>query len=469
MPDTKTKLRPQQSCLKCRERKVKCDRSIPCNACIARGIEAECTYLTTAEDRAHISQAEIIDRLRREVAQLRGRLNQPREPSQSPSLGSRLSPGSDRDRERDERRQYTPGPGSGTGAAHGYGNHSQTQSQAAVTAYGAAYGSRDAQGFLTGHGQGQGLGLGLAHDRGEGSWRGSSPASTMTSSATVMSPESTGSDNGSGLGSASVSGSGSGAGFPLATGFVPQVADFDGSAVAGDAVFGHSLDDPIMSGYYAGRLGASFSPGDMAGLPMMSVPPSGIPTKDGLAGVHAPMYGAGGMEYMMADAGKALPYYPDQSVNYPIPSPQNGEIPQWGDGYSQQGQFQQLYPHQTPSYSSINTFGNMANMNPATANPNTYTDVPPFPDPAPTLAIAVDPPVLANRGSQHIPTPTIMDQIPHSWKGQGKQELLETLLETIGTCDEQSVAQVVQVVRTSASPEEAVSGICRVLGIGSGQ
>ncbi|KAJ5295541.1 hypothetical protein N7508_010362 [Penicillium antarcticum] len=464
MPDAKTKIRPQQSCLKCRERKVKCDRSIPCKACIARGIEAECTYLTTAEDRAHINQAEIIDRLRREVAQLRGRLNQPpRDPSKSPSLGSRMSPGSDRDRERDERRQYTPGPGFGSGAgagpAHGYLNQYQSQSQQGIVGYGAAYGSRDAQGFLTGHG----------HDPGEGSWRGSSPSSTMTSSATVMSPESTGSENGSGLGSGSVSGSGSGSGFPLATGYVPQVADMDGSGVSGDVVLGRSIEDQMMSGYYAGSLGASFSPGDMSGVPVMGVPPSGLPPKDGIASLHAPIYGADGMEYMMTEAGKALPYYPDQSVNYPIPSAQYGEaIPHWGDGYSQQGQFQQIYPRQTPSHSSINTFAKTSHINIAT-NPNTYTDAPPFPVPTPTPAVAADPSILANPTSQHITSPAIMDQIPNSWKGQGKQELLETLLETIGSCDEQSVAQVVQVVRTSASPEEAVSGICRVLGIGSGQ
>jgi hypothetical protein len=164
------------------------------------------------------------------VAQLRGRLNQPpRDPSQSPRLGSRLSPGSDRDRDRDERRQYTPGPGSGSpgsgaGAAAVHGYLKQSQYQQAIMGYGPAYGSRDAQGFLTGPGQGHG------HDPGEGSWRGSSPSSTMTSSATVMSPESTGSEIGSG------SGSGSGSGFSVPTGYVSQVADVDGSGVSGDAL-----------------------------------------------------------------------------------------------------------------------------------------------------------------------------------------------------------------------------------------
>jgi hypothetical protein len=59
------------------------------------------------------------------------------------------------------------------------------------------------------------------------------------------------------------------------------------------------------------------------------------------------------------------------------------------------------------------------------------------------------------------------EAIPSSWKGEGRQELLETLLRTIGSCDEERVDQVVQVVRSSATPEEAVSGICQVLGIGA--
>ena len=231
-----------------------------------------------------------------------------------------------------------------------------------------------------------------------------------------------------------------------------------------------------MSGCYAGNLGASFSPGDMSGvIPVTGLPPSGLPTKDGLAGLHAPIYRADGVEYLMNDGGEAHPYYPHQSVNYPISSTQYGEedrpaFPQWGDVYSQQqGQFQQGYPHQTPSHSSTNTFANISNIHTAITNRNPYTDAPPFPLPTPTPAIAADPFIFPNPTSQPIPSTAITNHIPNSWKGQGKQELLETLLETIGSCDEQSVAQVVQVVRTSASPEEAVSGICRVLGIGNGR
>lgn len=173
-PDPKTKIRPQQSCLKCRERKVKvrfascgrlyivpnisqCDRSIPCHACVIRGLAAECTYTATAEDRAHISQADVIERLRCEVSQLRGRLNQPREQGQRPS----------------QPKTYRQHP------------------------YASAGHRRKAE---------DGLG-----DR-EGSWCGSSPSPsvTMRTSATVTSPDSTGSDNEAGsLSSRSVSASAS--------------------------------------------------------------------------------------------------------------------------------------------------------------------------------------------------------------------------------------------------------------------
>lgn len=177
--DSKTKIRPQQSCLKCRERKVKvrppptsappssprvpkaqltnaqCDRSVPCHACIIRGLEAECTYLSTAEDRAHISQAEIIERLRREVAQLRGQLSQgPRPSLPRPSYA--------RGHTEHSSSSSSNGPGAGVGAGH---------SGASASGGGSADG---------------------------GSWPGSSPSSTttMTSSVTVTSPDSTGSENG---------------------------------------------------------------------------------------------------------------------------------------------------------------------------------------------------------------------------------------------------------------------------------
>ncbi|KAH8696629.1 hypothetical protein BGW36DRAFT_428625 [Talaromyces proteolyticus] len=69
----KTKHRPQQSCIKCRERKVKCDREKPCRSCIARGWQDECQYLRDDEDRQQISQADEIDALRKELNRLKRR------------------------------------------------------------------------------------------------------------------------------------------------------------------------------------------------------------------------------------------------------------------------------------------------------------------------------------------------------------------------------------------------------------
>lgn len=186
--DSKTKIRPQQSCLKCRERKVKvrpvppescdcgpnalstpqCDRSVPCHACILRGLEAECTYLSTPEDRAQISQAEIIERLRREVAQLRGQLSQaPRPPSP---------------RKYDRSFHARADGASRIHAGSGNGLNGLGQS-----------------GIGSGHVPGPGSGAGAASAEADASWSASSPSSsttTMTHSMTVTSPDSTGSDNG---------------------------------------------------------------------------------------------------------------------------------------------------------------------------------------------------------------------------------------------------------------------------------
>lgn len=120
-----------------------CDRHIPCRACLARGLEAECSYLTTAEDRAHINMAEIIERLRREVDDLRDRHTQP---AREPSEGSRSAG-----------QPYSFGE---SGYAH----------------------------YAHSHAGGEGAE--------SGSLPGSSPSSSMTNSRTVTSPDSTGSDSG---------------------------------------------------------------------------------------------------------------------------------------------------------------------------------------------------------------------------------------------------------------------------------
>ncbi|KAJ5812849.1 hypothetical protein N7447_009872 [Penicillium robsamsonii] len=473
-PDSKTKIRPQQSCLRCRERKVKCDRSIPCHACIIRGLEAECTYLTTAEDRAHISQSEIINQLRREVAQLRGRLNQsPRETGHSQSESH-----SQRSRSR---------PDKGAGSVPGNGQ--------SWTQYAPAHTGHNYDGHSHANGSGYAIGTGSAStrgtpDTGEGSWRGSSPSSpimTMTNSVTVTSPDSTGSENGAGsMSVSSRSASASVSAYPIATGYTPQVAELDGSTTSKSLAFGNPLEDATMSGYYTG--GMTFPPGDMSGtLPvqMQSLPVHGLHAQDAMLGMHHPaLYRANGDNYML-DEGKALPYL--QHTGYPAPIPTStishyGEeypIPneddrphayhQWeqdayGNPNPSPNQFPNTHVYQTPShYSTINTFTNTT----ATAtniNINTYTDAR-FSLPTQT-SVSGDTSSHASPSSQDRPSPTtVMNSMPSSWKGEGKQELLQILLETIASCDEQYLPRVIQVLRASPSPEEAVSGVCQVLGI----
>ncbi|KAJ5178319.1 uncharacterized protein N7500_001018 [Penicillium coprophilum] len=473
-PDSKTKIRPQQSCLRCRERKVKCDRSIPCHACIIRGLEAECTYLTTPEDRAHISQSEIIDQLRREVAQLRGRLNQgTRETghSQSPSHSQRSR----------------PDKGVGTVPRN---SQSWTQYAPAHTGY-----NHDGHGHANGSGYATGAGAGSARgtpDTGDGSWRGSSPSSsvtTMTNSMTVTSPDSTGSESGTGSMSAlSRSASASVSAYPIATGYAPRVAELDVSNAVESHAFANPLEDATMSGYYAGCM--TFAPSDMSGtvpVPMQGLPVAGLHAQDAMLGVHHPtLYGLNGENYM-PDGGKAPPYL--QHTGYPasIPAPrvthyeEGYSIPneedrahahhQWGqDAYGNPNPSPNQYPnthlYQTPfHYSTINTFTDITATHTST---NTYTDAP-FSLPTRTT-VPGDISSHASPSSQDRPSPTtIMNSMPSSWKGEGKQELLEILLETIATCDEQRLPQVIQVLRASPSPEEAVSGVCQVLGIWNGR
>ncbi|CRG83755.1 Pc21g02230 [Talaromyces islandicus] len=87
----KTKNRPQQSCIKCRERKVKCDRAKPCRACIARGWQDECEYVRTNEDREQISQAEEISSLRKELNKLKRRWGDIQQTTPSSSTSASMS------------------------------------------------------------------------------------------------------------------------------------------------------------------------------------------------------------------------------------------------------------------------------------------------------------------------------------------------------------------------------------------
>jgi hypothetical protein len=149
---------------------TQCDRNVPCEACIHRGIESECTYLTSPEDRDHISQAEIIDRLRREVAQLRSQLNQ--SSARGPSHSRREKVYTHKNKMAGLHGSYTAGSASVSGPGSS----------------GSGSGSRSA--------------TGSAEPTEAGSWAGSSPSSISTTartgSVTVTSPDSTGSESGAG-------------------------------------------------------------------------------------------------------------------------------------------------------------------------------------------------------------------------------------------------------------------------------
>ncbi|KAJ5587099.1 transcriptional regulator family: Fungal Specific TF [Penicillium hispanicum] len=427
--DLKTKIRPQQSCLKCRERKVKCDRSIPCHACIIRGLEAECTYLTTAEDRAHISQAEIIDRLRREVAQLRGQLAQgPRKPSPI------------RSRSRNPAFYARAGAGLGSGPGPGPGSGNVVRATSA--------------------------GAGAAEITADGSWASSSSPSssttTMTNSMTVTSPESTGSE----CSAPAQSYSSQEAYSTSKGGNATQIAEVD---VSPPAVFGSNpIDDTATASFcHTGGID-TFAPGETpASISMHGLPSYSMPAPDGTLGVPQMHTYTGDDPNIFAfdDGGSAHSYAAGDSANFSSlyfdehsnanekPQPYS---PAWGQGHDAVGhQFPaRMFPN--PSYySSPSVLGTFTNA-------GSYANLQ-ISNPEPIPEGSLD--QVANVSQETFPLkPT--DSISSSWKGEGKQELLETLLETIGSCDEERVAQVVQVVRASATPEEAVSGICQVLGIG---
>ncbi|KAJ5803194.1 uncharacterized protein N7503_005644 [Penicillium pulvis] len=410
-PDSKTKIRPQQSCLRCRERKVKCDRSIPCHACIIRGIESECTYLTTPEDREHIGQAEVIDRLRREVAELRTQLSQGPRPRPHPKALSER--GKSRDRA-PYARPSKSGKGSGSGSRSGSGSDGV------------------GGGYAGGAGAG---GAGAVADMREGSWDGSSPSSSMTRSMSINSPGSTGSGTAS---HAQV--------YPGST-FGTNIAE-DMTTTSAAFIGANFMDETLA--HCQGGISA-FAPGEIpASIPMQNLQPqaSGIhvmPASQMYQGGNA-VENWGNAPYMQDYAPAPAPHTSSSGIYEPQLYQHN---PQWGQAH----QFAPVPPYlDSYSSSSIGVFA--AN----TDSLNVHSSQQPSHSPS----------------SQQFSSPESLSQhplfaMPSSWTGKGKQELLETLLETIGSCDEAQVAQVVQVVRTSATPEEAVSGICRVLGIGRGR
>ncbi|KAJ5670382.1 transcriptional regulator family: Fungal Specific TF [Penicillium maclennaniae] len=372
--DSRTKIRPQQSCLKCRERKVKCDRSVPCHACIIRGLEAECTYLTTAEDRAHISQAEIIERLRREVAQLRGQLNQG--PRQSPSPNPRYA-----------RAHTGQSPGSGSSNA----------------------------GVSVVPGPGADAGAGACYPGGGvGGW------GELAGELTFVNDDYD----------------------ELVQGqFGPVEIDV---ATVGEAALGDPLEDATISQCHAGSM--AYAPSEIPGsIPMygfrQSMPPD--------VGIHPmQMYGGDSPGYAVDDPNQRQPYVGYELTNYIINGTIDGRshtYQQWVNDRGHQVPLTQAYPDS--SHYTSSSLGGFSH-NPAHLHL--------------TQPLAQNAPHLPDESFRETP----FEAIPDSWKGEGKKALLETLFRTISSCDEERVGQVVQVVRSSTTPEEAVSGICQVLGIG---
>ncbi|KAJ5106736.1 hypothetical protein N7456_003411 [Penicillium angulare] len=450
--DSKTKIRPQQSCLKCRERKVKCDRSIPCHACIIRGLEAECTYLTTPEDREHISQAEIIDRLRREVAQLRTQLTQGPKPKSKPLPGRNRAPYS---------------------RPTGYAKHGSLQETDNVL-----MGAEDVAGVPgvagAGAGVGASTGAGAGTDFGDASWSASSPSSTGTrtySAMTVNSPDSMGSGPSESH-----------------AGFSATAAPFGAQIGAGDAIttgtgsgtvfVGASLlDNSCLSNSQAGGIPA-FAPGDIPTSMLMQTihaQSSGDLSSMPVAQVyqHERPHNYTMENQMTTQYGHA---HPDHSPDYLQGdlNPMNSNMATMSD-YKQAQTYHQGQ-EQHPHYSQWEQAHNFAPVQPYTES--SYYSSPSSNNAAVHTSMAQDPNIHSQQAlhiqssSTHFPIhenhPLSGVPIPTSWKVDGKQELLETLLETIGSCEEVRVAQVVQVVRASATPEEAVSGICQVLGISAG-
>ncbi|ORX96802.1 fungal-specific transcription factor domain-domain-containing protein [Clohesyomyces aquaticus] len=81
------------SCTKCRERKVKCDRTKPCSACCARGKPKECQFkVSEGGDYAPIQQSYELRKLRSENLILKERLRQSNLPTYTDEADQAASP-----------------------------------------------------------------------------------------------------------------------------------------------------------------------------------------------------------------------------------------------------------------------------------------------------------------------------------------------------------------------------------------
>ncbi|RAH64410.1 uncharacterized protein BO66DRAFT_385621 [Aspergillus aculeatinus CBS 121060] len=113
----KRKQRPVYSCLPCHQRKVKCNRVLPCKSCCLRGLPEECTFPRSAEEQNYISQSEYITQLEERCRTLERRLahleavrqlvmhsanETPREQSQDSTLGPDEDNPEDKDEDKDE-------------------------------------------------------------------------------------------------------------------------------------------------------------------------------------------------------------------------------------------------------------------------------------------------------------------------------------------------------------------------------
>ncbi|KAF2657015.1 hypothetical protein K491DRAFT_743597 [Lophiostoma macrostomum CBS 122681] len=81
------------SCTKCRERKVKCDRTKPCSACCARGQPKECQFVAEGGDYAPIQQSYELRKLRTENLRLKERLRASKIPIEDNETEHATSPG----------------------------------------------------------------------------------------------------------------------------------------------------------------------------------------------------------------------------------------------------------------------------------------------------------------------------------------------------------------------------------------
>ncbi|KAH5688949.1 hypothetical protein HBI23_032060 [Parastagonospora nodorum] len=82
------------SCTKCRERKVKCDRTKPCSACCARGQPKDCHFIAEGGDYAPIQQSYELRKLRAENLRLKERLRASKIPIEDEESDFATSPDS---------------------------------------------------------------------------------------------------------------------------------------------------------------------------------------------------------------------------------------------------------------------------------------------------------------------------------------------------------------------------------------